>query len=327
MKKLSFLLLFIMFASCQKEDANTKEKLAENIIESLQNNNYEQFKENLPSFELFKLQGAITEEKYDNIISDVFIKCKKEFTEKDIDISEYEIFRVNEPYKKNEWNGFEQINFYVIINNSKDNFLKLDFNDCPKTENGYKLGEAISIIEQMEYSKTKIKEILNDTIDKLFEIDQYLLKENYNINERSVSHRLALHLNEYFKNSDYDVDIEYNRIREEYGNVGDIGNLMSKKLHWENSDEASGENSRFVFPDIIVHKRDKHDNLIEIEIKMAWKNEKKQYDYDKINQYMQELKYKFGVYIELAEKRKDCLIEFGPFELNKKSRMHNNVYN
>ena len=169
----------------------------------------------------------------------------------------------------------------------------------------------------MEYTKEKVANILNQTVDKLFEFDSYLLKKSYDINERTVSHRLALHLNEYFKNSDYDVDIEYNRIREEYGNTEDIGNLMGKKLHWENSGEASGENSRFVFPDIIVHKRDKHDNLLEIEIKMAWKNGKKQYDYDKINQYMEELKYQFGVYIELAEKRKDCLIEFGPFNLNK----------
>lgn len=168
----------------------------------------------------------------------------------------------------------------------------------------------------MNYSQDKIKEILNWTIDKLFEIDSYLLKEKYDINERTVSHRFALHLNNYFENTDYDVDIEYNRIREEYGNIEDVGNLMGKKLHWEDSDEASGENSRYVFPDIIVHKRDKHDNLIEIEIKMAWKNGKKQYDLDKINHYMDELKYQFGVYIELSENRKNCLIEFGHFELN-----------
>ncbi|WP_412983939.1 hypothetical protein [Pontimicrobium sp. IMCC45349] len=169
----------------------------------------------------------------------------------------------------------------------------------------------------MEYTEETVRQILNKAIDKLFEVDSYLLNKKYDINERTVSHRLALHLNEHFAETDYNVDIEYNRIREEYGNIEDVGNLMGKKLHWENSDEASGENSRFVFPDIIVHKRDKHDNLIEIEIKMAWKNGKKQYDLDKINQYMDELKYQFGVYIELSENRKDCLIEFGRFDLNK----------
>jgi hypothetical protein len=185
----------------------------------------------------------------------------------------------------------------------------------------------------VEYSKANIKEILNKTIDRLFELDQYLLKENYDINERTVSHRFALHLNEHFNNSGYDVDIEYNRIREKYGNVEDVGNLMGKKLHWEDSGEASGENSRFVFPDIIVHKRDKHDNLIEIEIKMAWKNGKKRYDLDKINQYMDELKYQYGVYIELSENRKNCMIEFGPFELNiekpnaqQRTEVKNNIF-
>ncbi len=168
----------------------------------------------------------------------------------------------------------------------------------------------------MVYNKEKVTKILNETIDKLFELDSYLLKESYDINERTVSHRFALHLNEHFKDTEYDVDVEYNRMRSEYGNIEDVGNLMGKKLHWEDSGEDSGENSRFVFPDIIVHKRDKHDNLIEIEIKMSWKNGKKNFDFDKINRYMNELNYKFGVYIELSENRKDCLVEFGQFNIN-----------
>jgi hypothetical protein len=168
----------------------------------------------------------------------------------------------------------------------------------------------------MKYTKEKVKQIIDQAIDKLYKVDSYLLKESYDINERTVSHRLAVHLNDFFVETEYDVDIEYNRIREEYGKIEDVGNLMGKKLYWEDSDEASGDNSRFVFPDIIVHKRDKHDNLIEIEIKMSWKNGKKQFDLDKINQYMEELKYKFGVYIELSENRENSIIAFGPFDLN-----------
>lgn len=42
----------------------------------------------------------------------------------------------------------------------------------------------------------------------------------------------------------------------------------------------------------------------------------KNFDFDKINRYMSELNYKFGVYIELSENRKDCLVEFGQFDIN-----------
>lgn len=45
----------------------------------------------------------------------------------------------------------------------------------------------------------------------------------------------------FYRETDYNVEIEYTRIREEYGNMEDVGNLMSK-LHWENTDEASFEN-------------------------------------------------------------------------------------
>lgn len=83
----------------------------------------------------------------------------------------------------------------------------------------------------MVYNKEKVTKILNETIDKLFELDSYLLKESYDINERTVSHRFALHLNEHFKDTEYDVDVEYNRMRSEYGNIEDVGNLMGKKLH------------------------------------------------------------------------------------------------
>lgn len=86
---------------------------------------------------------------------------------------------------------------------------------------------------------------------------------------------------------------------------------MGKILNWEDS----GEGNSFVYPDIIIHKRDTSINIAEIEIKMSWKNRKKKFDYLKINEYMKQLGYQFGVYIELYEERENCLIEFGPFDV------------
>jgi hypothetical protein len=91
-----------------------------------------------------------------------------------------------------------------------------------------------------------------------------------------------------------------------------IGNEIGKRLDFE----KYGKKPSSVYPDIIVHKRKTTDNLLEIEAKMEWKNSKKDFDLIKINEYISQLDYKFGVYMELAEERKNCKIEFGPFEIN-----------
>lgn len=159
-------------------------------------------------------------------------------------------------------------------------------------------------------NKSDIQILIETALNELYNRDSELLAEVYDINERTVSHRLALYLENLLSHTGYDVDVEYNRMREYYDGDG-VGNLMGKQLNWE----ESGEGSSYVYPNIIVHKRDSEDNLLEIEIKMAWKNRKKDFDYVKINEYINQLGYKFGVYIELNETRENCIVEFGPFSV------------
>jgi len=158
----------------------------------------------------------------------------------------------------------------------------------------------------------KITAIINEMLDLLYENDNEILTKEYDIHERTITHRMAMYLEPEFKEKGYVVDVEYNRMRKQHGEGDDVGNLMGKKLNWE----YSGEGSSFVYPDIIVHKRDTDDNLIEIEVKMVWKNRRKESDYYKINQYMEKLGYQHGIYIELGEIREDCLIQFGPFKFD-----------
>jgi hypothetical protein len=158
-------------------------------------------------------------------------------------------------------------------------------------------------------TKEDIEEILNLSLDKLYVNEKEILTKEYNIGERTISNKLGNYIDIFIGNQ-YDVDVEYNRMRTKYEH-NDLGNLMGKTLNWEESGEGSG----FVYPDIIIHKRDTSVNIVEIEVKMSWKNRKKEYDYLKINEYMKQLGYQFGVYIELCEKRENCLIEFGPFEI------------
>lgn len=162
----------------------------------------------------------------------------------------------------------------------------------------------------MPYTKEQIEDILNKSIDELFEKDAQIIFETYNLHERSITHRLAIYIENHFENTGYVVDVEYNRMRNIYGQDV-IGNLIGKNLDFE----KYGRDTSNVYPDIIVHKRDTNNNLLEIELKMQWKNGKREFDYIKINEYISQLDYKFGVYIELAEIRENCIIEFGPFNL------------
>lgn len=161
------------------------------------------------------------------------------------------------------------------------------------------------------YTKKQIESILNASIDMLFEKDSQIIFESYNLHERSITHRLAIYVEQHFYNTDYIVDVEYNRMRNVYGEDV-IGNAIGKNLDLQ----KYGKSVSSVYPDIIVHKRDTNNNLLEIEVKMQWKNATQDFDYLKINEYIEQLDYTFGVYIELAETRENCVIKFGPFVIN-----------
>lgn len=160
------------------------------------------------------------------------------------------------------------------------------------------------------YSKEIIKKILEKSLDELFEKDHVIIFKSYNLHERSITHRLAVYIENHFRDTVYTVDVEYNRMKNNYGE-DIIGNEIGKRLDLE----KYGKETANVYPDIIVHQRNTKNNLLEIEVKMSWKNEKRNFDYMKINEYISQLDYQFGVYIEIGENRSECLIAFGPFDL------------
>jgi len=57
-------------------------------------------------------------------------------------------------------------------------------------------------------NKDVIQEKLNRAIETLVEYDKFLLAAD--VNERSITHQLALYLEDEF--ADYDIDCEYNRM-------------------------------------------------------------------------------------------------------------------
>src|SRR3979409_334796 len=74
------------------------------------------------------------------------------------------------------------------------------------------------------------------------------------LGERTLTHRLAVHLEKQF--SGWDVDCDYNRLGER--------TLRLPKATIVSTDDALGKS---VYPDIIVHQREIPNNLLAIEVR------------------------------------------------------------
>ena len=129
--------------------------------------------------------------------------------------------------------------------------------------------------------------------------DAYLLQ--IDASERSITHRLAIHLESEVETwgEHWNVDCEYNRD----ANADDdfykkIINATEFEVRYSNS--IDGEHTHFVFPDIIVHKRDTEQNLLIVEIKKSTSKDAGAFDRKvKIPAYVEQLKYQFAAFVEL----------------------------
>lgn len=148
------------------------------------------------------------------------------------------------------------------------------------------------------------RELFVKTMLLFLEKESFILENN--LNERTISHKLA----EYFQSafSNYDVDCEYNRMRSKTVDEGYIAKALNLSL--EASDACANETT--VFPDIVVHKRGNNDdNYLIIEVKKKSYAEKRRsdketyrdFDKRKLKAYIEHLKYKQGIYIEFDGSR------------------------
>ena len=135
-----------------------------------------------------------------------------------------------------------------------------------------------------------IEKIIKVSVEKLLSKDSFLLKSD--VNERTITHRLAIYLEECF--SDWNVDCEYNRDRFDTKKL----DLFKVRL---NSDILKLVT---VYPDIIVHKRGTKDNLLVIEVKKSSnKNEDTiKFDNLKLKEYKRQLGYQYTFFIEIGTK-------------------------
>ncbi len=140
--------------------------------------------------------------------------------------------------------------------------------------------------------KEVIEKIRNAYL-KLLKNDSYLLKVD--TNERSITHRFAIYLEDEFP--DYNVDCEYNRNDTDIKKIKKI-ELISKKYISATDKEG---NTVSVYPDIIIHRRGTKDNFIVIEAKKTTTNNNNN-DEEKLKAYKNDLKYRYAFFVEFPVK-------------------------
>jgi len=134
--------------------------------------------------------------------------------------------------------------------------------------------------------KEQINKALNASLDLLLSDDVDILW--LDINERTISHRLAFYLETHFPG--WNVDCEYNRDHE------DVKRLNIKRRNVMSDDTQATT----VFPDIIVHRRGTDQNLLVIEMKKTTSQESDDYDYGKLLAFKKQLGYKFAVFLKIG---------------------------
>lgn len=132
--------------------------------------------------------------------------------------------------------------------------------------------------------KKLVENKIEIAIKKLFRRDKYLLMKD--VNERSISHKLATYLQNEFK--DWDVDCEYNR------NHGE-----PKRLDIPIEDiKTNHTHAKTVFPDIIVHNRGNDENLLAIEIKKTTSQISDNFDRQKLKEFKKQLNYSYALFLK-----------------------------
>lgn len=133
--------------------------------------------------------------------------------------------------------------------------------------------------------KKLVESALSSSLDQLVRADSELFY--IDVNERTISHRLANYLEPYFPG--WNVDCEFNRDHDDPKRL----NIQRRNI---NSDDAQATT---VYPDIIIHKRGTKQNLVVIEMKKTTSSEDDSYDLNKLHAFKYQLGYQFAIFLKV----------------------------
>ncbi|KUM25791.1 hypothetical protein AU467_24810 [Mesorhizobium loti] len=141
-------------------------------------------------------------------------------------------------------------------------------------------------------SRPKDMPVPQDTLSRLAKAAKEFLRGEADllevgVNERSLTHRLAVYIGPYFK--DWHVDCEYNRLRDK------VKSLPKP----EGEAPLDDTNAITIYPDIIVHRRQTDYNCAVIEVKKRGNNDIK-LDVEKLRGMTMAGEYEYTVGLHLV---------------------------
>lgn len=141
----------------------------------------------------------------------------------------------------------------------------------------------------------EIERRIREALRQLQESEDFVLRND--VNERTITHRLALYLEPYFP--EWSVDIEYNRV----GDAADPKRLDWNEIAYDASPEelVRDTEARTVYPDVIIHERGEPNNLLVIEVKKSSSAGSGERDRRKLEAFLEapEFCYRHAVFIEI----------------------------
>jgi hypothetical protein len=141
-----------------------------------------------------------------------------------------------------------------------------------------------------DFEEEEIDKKLREALEILIKNDSYLLKND--VNERSITHILAIYLKQIFDG--WDVDCEYNRDINERKKI--LHEICPPCPRTTNSNDTTGKT---VYPDLIIHHRLKRDNLVVIEVKKSTNSTGKECDIAKLKAFKKEFCYRYAIFLLL----------------------------
>ena len=142
------------------------------------------------------------------------------------------------------------------------------------------------------FTKDEFERIIKCCLQKLRRLDKYLL--DINVNERTITHKLAQYLEEYIP--EFDVDCEYNRFEhDDTDGIVKRLDLPKDNINWDDTD------AKIIFPDIIVHKRGTQGkNILVIEVKKTSSSIPEIFDRNKLIAFTKDpYNYELGLFLKI----------------------------
>jgi hypothetical protein len=137
--------------------------------------------------------------------------------------------------------------------------------------------------------QTELNKVV-DALKEFYACETHLLEKD--LGERTLTHRLAVHVEKQFPG--WEVDCDYNRLGERTLRLPK-GTIISTDDHFGKS----------VYPDIVVHQRDIPNNLLAIEVRKASNHQPPEHDQHKLRALTDPhlwFAYRIGVLLTLAKK-------------------------